>query len=100
MKIKRLQKDILNRKLFLETEIVQLVLKTVLFYLANPIYSCLVYKKLLSFSKVIVFKSAVKNFCIVSGRFRAVNRLFRVSRIVLRELGATGLFFGLKKSSW
>lgn len=42
----------------------------------------------------------VRNRCALTGRSRAVYRKFRLSRIMLRELGNKGLIPGLTKSSW
>ena len=42
----------------------------------------------------------VRNRCMVTGRSRAVYRKFGLSRIMMRELGNTGLIPGLTKSSW
>jgi small subunit ribosomal protein S14 len=42
----------------------------------------------------------VRNRCELTGRPRAVYRKFRLSRIMLRELGNKGLIPGLTKSSW
>jgi len=42
----------------------------------------------------------VRNRCELTGRPRAVYRKFRLSRIMLRELGSQGLIPGLIKSSW
>ena len=42
----------------------------------------------------------VRNRCEVTGRSRAVYRKFRLSRIMIRELGNKGLIPGLTKSSW
>ncbi len=42
----------------------------------------------------------VRNRCEVTGRSRAYYRKFRLSRIMLRELGNKGLIPGLTKSSW
>jgi small subunit ribosomal protein S14 len=42
----------------------------------------------------------VRNRCAVTGRARAVYRKFRLSRIMIRELGNKGLIPGLTKSSW
>jgi small subunit ribosomal protein S14 len=42
----------------------------------------------------------VRNRCELTGRSRAVYRQFRLSRIMLRELGNKGLIPGLVKSSW
>ena len=42
----------------------------------------------------------VRNRCEVTGRARAYYRKFRLSRIMLRELGNKGLIPGVTKSSW
>jgi small subunit ribosomal protein S14 len=42
----------------------------------------------------------VRNRCEMTGRSRAYYRKFRLSRIMLRELGNKGLIPGLTKSSW
>ena len=42
----------------------------------------------------------IRNRCELTGRSRAVYRKFRLSRIMLRELGNQGLIPGLTKSSW
>src|SRR5688500_2605716 len=42
----------------------------------------------------------IRNRCEVNGRSRAVDRKFRLSRILIRELGNKGLIPGLTKSSW
>ena len=40
------------------------------------------------------------NRCELTGRSRAYYRKFRLSRVMLRELGNKGLIPGLTKSSW
>ena len=42
----------------------------------------------------------IRNRCQITGRPRAYYRKFRLSRIMLRELGNKGLIPGLTKSSW
>lgn len=42
----------------------------------------------------------VMNRCIFTGRSRSVYRMFKVSRIVFRELASGGLLNGVKKASW
>ena len=42
----------------------------------------------------------IRNRCELTGRPRAYYRKFRLSRIMLRELGNKGLIPGLTKSSW
>ena len=45
-------------------------------------------------------KVKIKNYCILSGRARGVIRDFKLSRILLRKLGAKGFISGLKKKTW
>ena len=40
------------------------------------------------------------NRCELTGRSRAFLRKFKISRIMLRELGLAGKIPGLKKASW
>lgn len=42
----------------------------------------------------------VRNRCELTGRSRGYYRKFRLSRVMLRELGNKGLIPGLTKSSW
>jgi len=42
----------------------------------------------------------VRNRCEFSGRPRAYYRKFKLSRIALRDLAATGQIPGMVKSSW
>jgi len=45
-------------------------------------------------------KTRVRNRCVLTGRGRAIYRQFRLSRIMLRDLGSKGYIPGLRKSSW
>jgi small subunit ribosomal protein S14 len=45
-------------------------------------------------------KTRIRNRCIITGRPRSVYKLFRISRIVFRELASQGLILGVKKASW
>jgi small subunit ribosomal protein S14 len=42
----------------------------------------------------------IRNRCEITGRPRGYYRKLKVSRIALRDLGATGMIPGLVKSSW
>lgn len=42
----------------------------------------------------------IRNRCELTGRSRAYYRKFKLSRVMLRELGNKGLIPGLTKSSW
>ena len=45
-------------------------------------------------------KTRIRNRCELTGRPRAYYRKFRLSRVMLREMGNKGLIPGLTKSSW
>lgn len=45
-------------------------------------------------------QSRVRNRCEISGRPRGVYRKLNMSRIAIRDFGATGKIPGLVKSSW
>jgi small subunit ribosomal protein S14 len=45
-------------------------------------------------------KTRLKNRCVITNRGKAVHRHFKMSRIILRQLGLSGEISGLKKSSW
>ena len=45
-------------------------------------------------------KVRVRNRCELSGRSRGFYRRFRLSRVAVRELGATGQIPGMVKASW
>ncbi len=42
----------------------------------------------------------IRNRCELTGRSRAYYRKFRLSRVMIREMGNKGLIPGLTKSSW
>ena len=42
----------------------------------------------------------VRNRCLLTGRSRGVNNMFRISRVKWRELANQGLIVGVSKSSW
>ena len=99
MKNKRYIKNNKQRKLYKKTELFQKVLKSLFRYVKDIFLKLIVQKLfLLSFS-LNCFKTSIKNFCIISGRSRGVFRKTKVSRIMLKQLGAEGLFFGLQKLS-
>lgn len=45
-------------------------------------------------------KTRIRNRCIITGRPRAVYKLFRISRIVFRQLASQGAILGVSKTSW
>lgn len=99
MKLKRYLKNINIRKNFKKTEVLQRVFKFIYIYLQSRILKIITQYFFFKSFLLSFFKTRIKNFCIVSGRSRGVYRKFKVSRIVFKCLGETGLFFGLQKLS-
>jgi small subunit ribosomal protein S14 len=97
MKYQRYFKDSKKRKNYKIVEIFQRVIKIITLCNNESLVKILLYKKIFKISQ---FKTKIKNYCVISGRQRSVYRKLKISRIVLRNLGSLGLFFGLKKASW
>jgi len=47
-----------------------------------------------------ITKTKINNRCVSTGRAKGVYRLFKCSRICIRELVAMGALPGVKKASW
>lgn len=94
----QIRKDKKKRSLVQKNELKRLFLK----YCMRNEDSSINWKHSLRLSKLSSNSSKirVKNRCIYSNRSRGVYRHFRLSRIVLRDLGSLGQINGLKKSSW
>lgn len=90
-------KDSKKRNYYKTAEIFQRVSKVIILY-TNKLPIKLLTQN--TFFKSSLFKSEIKNYCVVSGRPRSIYRKLKISRIVLRALGGSGLFFGFKKASW
>ena len=95
MKHKRIIDDKSKRLFFKKLE-----LKKSVIYLLNKNYyyfSSFWWKEL---ELKILSKTEIKRYCILSGRPRGVFKDFKLSRILLRKMGAKGFLSGLKKKSW
>lgn len=42
----------------------------------------------------------IRNRCILSGKPRSVSRMYKLSRIALRDIISKGLLIGVRKRSW
>lgn len=83
-----------------KTEIFQKLVKILYIFQQALFLKLLTFEFFLYCSAKSIFKTRIKNFCVVSGRGRGIVRQFKVSRINLRVLGNAGIFFGLRKVSW
>lgn len=101
MKYKYRSQDLRLRKIYRTTEVIYKVLKTIYFYKNDNVINLIIQKKInMNLFVKATAKSSIRNYCMLSGRSRSVYSKLKVSRILLRELGNKGLFFGLKKHSW
>jgi len=88
-----------NRLKYKKTEVFQRVLKMLRIKVVSTVSKLLVQKFLVQKLLISMFRIRIKNFCALTGRSRGVYRRFQISRIQIRLLGATGIYFGLKKAS-
>lgn len=100
MKYRRKIRDSKIRHLFKKTELCQLVLKVLSLFKVDLSSKYLIRKKVVCTFVIDIFKTRIRNYCIITGRARGVFSFVKVSRIIFREVGSKGLFFGLKKASW
>lgn len=64
-------------------------------------FSHIIYlSNLTSKSKQLFPLSKMRNVCFLSGRTRAIYRIFKLSRLKIKELAQTAQFTGLSKLSW
>jgi ribosomal protein S14 len=95
MKYKSKKKDLNNRYLFKKIEIYNRSLKFLCLYSLDN-FNLFLKNFFLLHS---VYKTKIRNFCVISGRSRSVIKKLRVSRFFFRLLGSKGYYFGLKKAS-
>lgn len=100
MRYRRQIKDIKKRSLYIKTELIQRIIKILCFNFRTNFFSFSLLNNVFLPIQCKNFRTHVKNFCVISGRSRAIHKKFKVSRILLIELSNKGYFFGLKKASW
>ena len=84
-----------SRRLFFKQDELK---KKIIFLFNQQLYnSLLFYWK--SIEAKLSSRITIKNYCILSGRARGVYSDFKLSRILLRKMGAKGFLSGLKKKS-
>jgi small subunit ribosomal protein S14 len=95
MKHIRLLTDKSKRLFFKKDE-----LKKSVFLLLNKKYSDCCFLSWKGIESKVTSRVGIKNYCILSGRARGVLRDFKLSRILLRKMGAKGFLSGLRKRAW
>jgi ribosomal protein S14 len=94
MKLFSKRSDSLRRIHFKNKEFVLLLDKLVLRSTVGEAY------KKLRLNLAAYAKPRVNNYCILTGRTRAVYKSFKVSRFVLKGMGSLGYLPGIRKCSW
>ena len=93
-------KDFKLRRFFKKNEINRLVFK----FLISNLKIKLTLKSLILIknSRKYYFKAFVriKNRCYITNRSKSIFNFFKLSRIVIKELGGFGFICGLRQSSW
>ena len=100
MRWKKIYNDKYKRNLFKNLEVRFISIKSLLkSQLISLKYKSILERQLYNYDTS-SFSTKIKNICIFTGRHRGVYRLFRISRIELRNFSSKLEIFGLKKSSW
>jgi ribosomal protein S14 len=97
---KLIQKDKKNRLNLNTIETKKFVLKAII---TNMNFSSLIrWNAVFKFSGLLPNGSPVfmVNRCILTGRKKRINRLYKFSRIVFLKLARSGYIHGIKKSTW
>lgn len=95
-----IQKDYVKRQLVAKNELKKLEYKYII--KNQKIIKEIRYKYIEKLNKLNRNSSEtkIKNRCILTGRAKAVYKMFRLSRIKFRELASQGMLPGVKKASW
>ena len=100
MKQQRIFKDLRKRKLFYKHELQRQLAKSLCYDRTTPLLvRDLIWSYIGSFPKS-ASSVQIKNRCVLTGRAKAVYRLFKLSRLMFRKLASNGMIPGIRKSSW
>jgi len=54
----------------------------------------------LYFKNILVYKTKIKNYCLLTARSRGIIRKYNISRMLFKQFASYGYLKGIKKSSW
>ena len=100
--LKQSKRNYLQRGVYKQMEVKILLLKILTTFnhsISNAVARCYMQYEMKRLCGHIKGSSRIKSVCILSGRSRGVYRLFRLSRINIREKGNAGFLMGLSKAS-
>lgn len=98
MKYKRFKKIKKQYNYYKIKELLKIQLKVLIQFFINSSYNHLFLYKFYN-SNFFVPRNNLRNFCIMTGRSRNLNRDFHVSRIAIRDLSSSRVLLGLRKTS-
>src|SRR3978361_1075624 len=91
-------KDKKNRVNYTKFEKRRLLLKAIT---NNQFLDVNIQNKIIIYLKnIIVYKSRIKNYCLITARARGVLRNYNISRILFKQYASYGYLKGIKKASW
>lgn len=95
-----INRDIKRRQLYKKYELIRNLLKSIIYNRnLKPIIRYNAFLKLNSLPKDSSIVR-IRNRCVLTGRSRAVYKLFKISRTIFRKLASNGYIQGVQKSSW
>lgn len=63
-------------------------------------YRYIMLNNLMYLKKGVMFKTNIRNRCIISGRSKSVYSFFKLTRMIFKNLAVKGDILGIKKYSW
>ena len=94
------ERNLKRTKLASQYEAKRVALKEIIYNRELPLEQRMQAQRKLSELPRNASKSRIRNRCEITGRPRGYYRYFRLSRLMLRDLGNAGMVPGLTKSSW
>lgn len=94
---KQLYKDLRKRILFNNLEVKKNILK---FFIINNKKNILKQQLKFQYNNYMSSYTQVKNRCLITNRQRSVYRIFKLSRMKVKEFALQGILYGIKKASW
>jgi ribosomal protein S14 len=94
------RKQSLFRGILKKIELKQLSLQIIRLKTTNLHVLEAAYHRLYRFDKKNKKIGKIRNLCFISSRMRGTYRYFKLSRMFIRELGNSGFFMGMRKTSF
>lgn len=99
-KNQKIQKDLNRRKLVEKNENQRISLKAIQNHMGLSMEKRFLASTQLTKLKKNGSPTKVRNRCVLTGRPHGVHRLFKISRIKIKDLASQGLLPGVRRDSW